>query len=105
MTNTDEQRIRILVLDRGFVMVCRCANPMNFGFWLRVYDARIIRQWGTSKGLGELCQGPKTSTQLDAIVGQESIPIRAIIRVLEVEQSKWEPSLKTASKRTRHSVD
>lgn len=98
-----EERIRILVLDRGFVMVCRCTDPMQFGFWLPVHDARIIRRWGTTKGLAELCGGPKGNTELDDMVPQETIPTRAILRVLEVEQDKWEPSLKTSSAPTRRS--
>jgi len=56
----NEQKIRILVLDRGFVMVCRCTSPEQYGFWLPVYDARIVRAWGTSNGLAELCNGPRS---------------------------------------------
>lgn len=92
-----EQKIRILVLDRGFVMVCRCTDPQQYGLWLTVFDARIIRAWGTTNGLAELCKGPTSSTRLDAMVEQETIPSRAILRILEVEQSPWEQHLKQPS--------
>ena len=96
-----DERIRIIVLDRGFVMVCRCPEPTNFGFWVPVHDARIIRRWGTTEGLSQLCNGPLSDTVLDAMVEQETIPTRAILRILEVEQGKWEASLKRSSKKTR----
>lgn len=93
---TDE-RIRIIVLDRGFVMVCRCADPAGFGFWLPVHDARIIRRWGTSQGLAELVNGPLGDTVLDAMVSQETLPTRAILRVLEVDQESWASHLSNSS--------
>ena len=100
-----EEKIRILVLDRGFCLVCRCVNPMEFGFWIPVHDARIIRRWGTTNGLGELCNnGPKRETVLDEMIEQETIPTRAIIRVLEVNQESWEAHLKPSAKRTRRTV-
>lgn len=92
-----EERIRIIVLDRGFVMVCRCTDPTQFGFWLSVRDARIIRVWGTTEGLAELCNGPTSLTRLDAIVANETLPTRAILRILEVCQEKWEAHLKPSS--------
>lgn len=91
----DQDRIRILVLDRGFVMVGRCPDPKSHGFWLTVTDARIIRRWGTSNGLGELVNGPTAETVLDVVVPEESIPVRAVVRILEVRQEQWEQHLKT----------
>lgn len=86
--------IRIIVLDRGFVMVCRCPDPEEFGFWLPVTHSRTIRDWGTQgKGLGQLAQGPTENTVLDVMIEKESYPIRAILRVIEVEQTSWESYL------------
>lgn len=92
-----DERIRIVVLDRGFVMVCRCADPAGFGFWLPVHDARIIRRWGTTNGLAELVNGPLGDTVLDAIVETETLPTRAILRVLEVDQKSWASHLANSS--------
>jgi len=85
--------IRILVIDRGFVIVCRCPDPEGFGFWLPVTDSRTIRRWGTTNGLGELIDGPLSGTVLDALVLKETVSVRAILRVIDVEQAKWEPHL------------
>ena len=69
-----EGDIKIVVADRGFVYVGRAAKN--------------IRKWGTTKGLGELVSGPLNSTVLDG-VGTVRIPLRAIISIIDVEQSKW----------------
>jgi hypothetical protein len=85
--------IRILILDRGFVYVCRCPDPQDAGFWLRVTDARCIRRWGTTKGLAELYGGPTSETVLEALVPEQVIPVRAILNTFVVEQETWEPHL------------
>jgi hypothetical protein len=90
----DDLKIRILILDRGFVLVCRCPDPMTVGLWLKYYDARAIRVWGTKEGLAELCDGPTQSTRLDAICKEETCSVRSVIRVLEVDQKRWTPHLK-----------
>lgn len=90
----EKDPIRILVLDRGFVLVCRCPEPMEHMFWMEVADSRVIRRWGTTNGLAELVNGPTENTILDAICRKETIPVRAVLRVLEVNQAKWENHLK-----------
>ena len=89
-----DEKIRILVIDRGFVLVCYCPKPEQYALWLPIRQSRSIRRWGTTEGLGQLCNGPTENTVLDAVVPQESVPIRAILRVIEVEESKWETHLK-----------
>lgn len=76
----------IVVLDRGFVYVGDCDIS---GDWCVISNARNIRQWGTTKGLGELAQGgPTKSTALDS-VGTVRAPMRAVISVIDTEASKW----------------
>jgi hypothetical protein len=90
----EDQKIWILVLDRGFVGVCRCVDPTLSGFWIKVQDYRGITNWGTTKGLGELVKGPTPNTTLDAREPHEApIPTRAIIRTILVDQNTWEPYL------------
>lgn len=89
----DPVQIRILVLDRGFVLVCRCEEPTQFAFWMTVTDARIIRRWGTTRGLVQLKNGPTSETVLDELAEEENIPTRAIIRIIKVNQDAWEPHL------------
>lgn len=77
--------IKIAVLDRGFVYVGRVSMDGEF---LVLRDAKNIRVWGTSKGLGELVSGPTSSTRLDP-VGTVRVPGRALISLIDVEQAKW----------------
>lgn len=77
--------IKIVVLDRGFVYVGRVEFDGDF---LLITGAKNIRAWGTSKGLGELVNGPLSATKLDA-VGTVRAPVRALIHMIDVEQSKW----------------
>jgi len=55
--------IRIVILQRGWVMVGRFSQE---GPNCRLEDAAVIRVWGTSKGLGEIAaKGPTSKTVLD----------------------------------------
>ena len=77
--------MRIAVLDAGFVYVGRCT--INDGF-LIIEDARNIRQWGTTKGLGELRKGPTPKTILDE-AGEVFVPISRVIHFLDVDEQAW----------------
>jgi hypothetical protein len=77
--------IKIAVLDRGFVYVGRVSYEGDF---LILNSAKNIRFWGTKKGLGELVNGPLSETKLDP-VGTVRIPLRALISLIDVNQSKW----------------
>lgn len=91
----DNWKIRILVLDRGFVDVCYCPEPDGHTFWLPTRNSRGIRVWGTlNRGLGALAKGPTEQTVLDEMVSHGSVPVRAIIKILEVEEGHtWESYL------------
>lgn len=78
--------IKIVVADRGFVYVGNVEIADDF---VTLRNAQNIRYWGTTKGLGELVIGPTSKTKLDK-VGTIRVPVRAIISILDVEQSKWE---------------
>lgn len=80
--------IKIVVLDRGFVYVGRVTLDGDF---VVIAGAKNIRKWGTSKGLGELVSGPLANTVLDT-VGTVRAPLRAVIHMVEVEQSNWPAS-------------
>lgn len=77
---------RIIVLDRGFVYAGDVAID---GDWMTIRNAKNIRRWGTSKGLGELAaNGPLRNTALDD-AGTVRAPLRAVIATLDTEASKW----------------
>ena len=76
----------IVVADRGFVYV----GSVEFGAdWCIITNARNIRYWGTTGGLGELAlNGPTPTTKLDPITTVR-VPMRAVISVIDTEEEKW----------------
>jgi len=80
---------RILVLDRGFVLIARCPDLTTVALYLECTEVRCIRSWGTTEGLGQLVAGPTENTKFDAVIAREVIPVRAILRVIDVEAGKW----------------
>src|ERR1019366_4169273 len=88
-----EGDIKIVVADRGFVYVGRIkAETVGTNDFIVVTQAKNIRIWGTTKGLGELVSGPTSKTQLDS-VGTVRIPMRAVISIIDVEQAKWKQQI------------
>jgi hypothetical protein len=55
---------RIIVADRGWVFAGACEDHEDGTVTIR--NASNIRIWGTTKGLGELVNGPLSSTKYDA---------------------------------------
>lgn len=80
-----EGDVKIAVLDRGFVYIGRVSEE---GDTVILRNAKNIRIWGTTKGLGELVNGPLSSTKLDD-VGTVRVPKRALIHMIDVVESKW----------------
>lgn len=75
---------QIVVLDRGFVYV---GNVTIEGDFLTIADARCIRYWGTTKGLGELRNGPTDKTKLDD-AGTVQAPLKSLIHFVTC-QKDW----------------
>lgn len=69
----------IVVMDRGWVYV---GVVTIRGDNVLLTNARNIRKWGTTKGLGELVNGPTPSTVLDP-VGEIIAPVRACIHFIK----------------------
>lgn len=87
-------RTRIFVLDRGFVLVGQSGDFTGMGLWIPVHNCRCIRRWGTQSGLAQLRNGPTATTQMDDICETVTVPVRAIVQIIEVDQKKWEKHLK-----------
>lgn len=76
---------QIVVLDRGWVLVGKTEES---GDKLVISDARCIRYWGTTAGLGQLADsGPTEKTKLDPM-GCVIAPLRAVIAVIACK-STW----------------
>ena len=76
--NQEAVKTQIVVLDRGFVYVGKVTQDENN---VTITDARNIRRWGTTKGLGELVGGPTKDTVLDT-VGTVVAPMKSVIHFI-----------------------
>ncbi|MDX1941444.1 MAG: hypothetical protein SFU99_12880, partial [Saprospiraceae bacterium] len=64
-TSSDQQPIRIVVLQRGWVVIGRFSQ---IGCECFIKNGYVIRRWGTTNGLGELAlEGKQSNTVLDKI--------------------------------------
>jgi hypothetical protein len=70
---------QIVVLDRGFIYV---GNVTVKGDFVHVENAKNIRYWGTSHGLGELRNGPLSTTKVD-VVGDVLAPFKSVIHFIK----------------------
>ncbi len=77
---------RIVVLQRGWVAV---GNYTRQNDEVTLENARIIRRWGTTKGLGELAEsGPTKNTVLD-MGGTLNFHIYSVVLTYQTDESKW----------------
>lgn len=78
--------IRIVILQRGWVYVGKFIRD---GVHVRLEQAKCIRLWGTTKGLGELVlNGPTSRTALDEAGTVEYHELTEICN-MKTEHSKW----------------
>ena len=83
---TTQPKLQIAVLDRGFVYVglCRMADGM-----LEISNAKCVRRWGTTNGLGQLAlTGPTSKTVLDA-AGTVHAPASALVHLIDCAEAGW----------------
>lgn len=78
-TPTRDLGRQIVVMDRGFVYV---GNVTLNGEFVTISNAKNIRVWGTTRGLGELVAGPTASTKLDD-VGDLLAPMKSVIHFVK----------------------
>lgn len=68
--------IRIIIADRGWVFVGACQDHDDGT--VTITNCRNIRKWGSSKGLGELANGPLPGTVADSYGTVRTNPIATI---------------------------
>ncbi len=77
---------QIVVLDRGFVYAGRVEITDGV---VTITNAKCVRRWGTSNGLGELAaEGPKPNTRLDE-AGTVVAPMAALIHLIACNAGAW----------------
>jgi len=78
--------IKIVILQRGWIYIGRMERQGNE---CKLFNASIIRKWGTTKGLGELVHGPLQETILDKCDGMVEFHYLTIINTICVDPEKW----------------
>jgi hypothetical protein len=79
--------IKIVVLQRGWVMVGRLERS---GSDCKLHSASVIRNWGTTKGLGEIASaGPTSSTKLDPTSGLVEFDYLTVVAAISCNSSAW----------------
>lgn len=78
----------IVIADRSWVFV---GNVEIDDKYCKITNAKNIRRWGTTKGLGEIAiNGPTDNTVLDDY-GTVTLPITSIVGgIIDCEVKKWE---------------
>lgn len=82
---------QIVVLQRGWVAVGQVAESEDAPDEFVISDAHILRRWGTSKGLGELVNGPLENTVLDPAGTVRTNKLGVVMRV-DVSEAAWSPA-------------
>lgn len=83
--------IKIVILQRGWIMVGKFERVGND---CKLHKASVIRNWGTTKGLGEIATGGATSsTKLDKCGGVVSFDYLTVVATIDCEESKWKNAL------------
>ena len=81
-----EGPIKIVVLQRGWVLVGKFERDGDQCF---LHNASTIRNWGTTKGLGELAKdGPTKDTKLDKCNGVVEFEALTKVLSIDVDQGK-----------------
>ena len=81
-------KLTIIVIESGFVYVGfpSVAQHTILGKCCILTEAKNIRVWGTTKGLGQLANiGTTKDTKID-FVGVVTIPISKILHFIEVQE-------------------
>ena len=85
MSKAKKEVVKIAVLQRGWVYIGFFSQS---GKMCKLEKAACIRWWGTSKGLGELVNGPTTNTVLDK-AGVVEFNILTAVNLIEANGEKW----------------
>jgi len=82
----EESSIKIVILQRGWVMIGRFSKE---GYDCTLTNAYVIRRWGTSRGLGELAEeGEKSETVLDK-AGTVKFDYLTVVATIDCDEKKW----------------
>ena len=84
---TIKSPVKIVILQRGWIMIGKFERIGND---CKLYNASVIRRWGTTKGLGELAkEGVKIDTKLDKCYGVVQFDYLTVVATIDCEEKVW----------------
>ncbi len=87
----NETEVKIVVLQRGWVLIGFFEKEGTSG---KLHKASVIRNWGTTRGLGELAQYGKTKdTKLDPCNGLVEFDILTVVLMINANEEVWKKEL------------
>lgn len=86
-----EQELRILVLQRGWVVVGYYSQTDDECV---LTDAAVIRRWGTTKGIGELVNGPTQNTILNKCGEVRAAKLAVVLHIVAENNDAWAKALR-----------
>ncbi len=84
------RNIHIVICHRSWVFIGECERKSDG--MVHITNAKTIRRWGTTTGLGQLRSGPTVSTILDDTGTVVLHPLQVIAEI-PVDADKWHPIL------------
>lgn len=95
---TNGLRIQILVLDHRWVLVGALLDDGEESGIVEITHAHVVTRWGTTRGIGELVDGPTPKTRLGKLPPAEAggtlrIPRGKVILPLPVCPERWAPAI------------
>lgn len=84
---TNEWGTTIVVATAGHVWVAKSVT--YDGTFYHLHNARIIRRWGTDKGLNQLVNGPRKETVLDEAAPLVTVVAPAMIALIPCSEGAW----------------
>lgn len=87
-------RIQILVLDHRWVLVGALRDDGEESGIVEITHAHVVTHWGTTRGIGELVDGPTPKTRLDRLPPAEAggtlrIPRGKVVLPFPVRSERW----------------
>lgn len=87
VTKIIDYGMQIVILQRGWIFVGKLKREGNN---CELTDAATIRNWGTTKGLGEIAEGgPTESTKLDPCPTVR-FHFLTTVGMIECNEEKWD---------------
>lgn len=87
VSSSQDGTLKICILQRGWVFVGKYYEE---GDDCRLEEASCIRNWGTTKGLGEIAEGgPTSNTKLDKLSKPARFHKLGMVVSLDCNEKNW----------------